>query len=167
MKNRAFTLVEMIMVMIIITILSVTAMISLNAMGTVRLDAAAKRMAADIRFARSLALSTSRWYGVSVGVDPSNNYTIYQTDGVTDTPIKDPAALQKDLSINLSNVYNGVVITSVNIGGGSKVEFHPLGTPYTDKNGAAISAPGTISLEYGGKSKTITITPNTGKIGVQ
>lgn len=168
MSRKAFSLIELVVVMGLIVILAVVSMIAINSLGVVRLDAAVRRMEADIKYAQSLALSMAQWYGVSFEADPGNTYTVYLTDGTTDTVIKDPAATQKDFSINLPDEYDGVIIESVDIGGGSKVEFHPRGYPYTDKNDLLpITATGVVTIEYRGASKAIMIAPNTGRISIQ
>jgi hypothetical protein len=97
-------------------------------------------------------------------VDPVNTYTIYQIEGTIETIVDDPSNLGKDFIIDVSNYYENVRIAGVNIGGGNKIEFNPLGTPYDDKEGSAITLTGSITLEYSGMNKLIQITPNTGRI---
>ncbi|MEA3492766.1 MAG: prepilin-type N-terminal cleavage/methylation domain-containing protein [Candidatus Margulisiibacteriota bacterium] len=167
MNRKAFSLIELIVVLGLIVVLAGVSMIALGSLGPVRVDAAAKRLAADLKYAQNLALTTSKWYGVSFEADPVNLYTIYITDGVTDTVIKDPSALQNDFSIDISNEYSGVIIDSVYFDGGNKIEFHPLGYPYDDKNGSPLVNTGTVSVEFGGTTKTVIIIPNTGKISAQ
>ncbi len=167
MRNKGFVLIELVVIMIIIGILAVFAMVALNPYREVKLDAAAQKVVADLLYTRNLALSTAKWYGVSFEVDPINTYTIYQTDGTTDTVIENPSQLGKDFIVDLYDYYSGVTINSVNIGGGNKLEFHPLGTPYNDKNGSAETVTGLVTIEYSGLTKTIQITPNTGRTTVQ
>lgn len=69
--------------------------------------------------------------------------------------------------ISLGTVFSGVTITSVNIAGGSKVVFSPAGIPYNDKNGTALTTEGIITLSNGSATKTVRITPNTGRIYIQ
>lgn len=167
MKNRGYTLVEMVVILAIMGIMAVVAFVALNPYRVVRLDAAAQKVKADLLYARNLALSTSKWYGISFEADPVNTYRIYQTDGSVDTAIEDPSELGKDFIVDLNDYYSGVKISSVNMAGGNKIEFHPLGTPYDDKNGSAFTLTGVVSLAYSGLTKSIQITPNTGRISVQ
>ena len=60
-----------------------------------------------------------------------------------------------------------MAITAVDIGGGNKVEFNPMGTPYLDKTGAALAGTGTITLSSGGVTKVVQIFKNTGRVELQ
>jgi hypothetical protein len=75
--------------------------------------------------------------------------------------------LGKDFIVELYDYYSGVTIASVSIGGGNQVEFHPLGTPYDQKDGTALVSSGEVTLSYRGSNKTIYIMPNTGRIITQ
>jgi hypothetical protein len=118
-------------------------------------------------YARNQALSLAKWIGISFEVDPVNTYSVYQTDGTTDTVVENPSRLGTDFVIDLHDYYSGVKINAVNVSGGSQVEFHPLGTPYNDRAGAAISTEAVVTLEYQGLTRTVRITPNTGRMIVQ
>lgn len=166
MKNKGFTVIELVTILVVVGIMAVFAFIALNPHKGVKLDAAAKKVAADLMYTRNLAFSTAKWYGVSFEVEPANTYTVYETDGITDTVIPNPSQPGRDFVVDLYDYYEGVSINSVNIGGGSKVEFSPLGIPYNDKSGSAITGTGVVTIEYSGLTKTIQITPNTGRISV-
>ena len=79
---------------------------------------------------------------------------------------RSPAQVGKNFVVDLHDYYSGVTINSVNIAGGNKVEFHPLGIPYDDKNGSPIATTGIITIGYAGLTRTIEITPNTGRISI-
>lgn len=168
MKRRAFSLPELVVVLIIMGILAVVSFIAIDPYRGVKLDAAARKVMADLQYARNLALSTAKWYGVSFEVDPVNTYTVYRTSSLgNDTVIEDPANLGKNFIININDYYDGINIQSVNIAGGSKVEFHPLGRPYNDALGSAIASNGVITLEFEGATREVVITVDTGRISVQ
>jgi hypothetical protein len=151
----------------VIGIISVSILMSvMNPYKAVRVEAAAKKVAADIQFAQNLAVSTSKWYGIKFEADPVNAYTIYETDGTTDQVIEDPAHAGKDFVVNLSDYYDGVKILGVDIGSGGKIEFHPLGIPYNDKTGSEIALTGVVSVGASGKTKFIHIIPNTGRTSI-
>jgi prepilin-type N-terminal cleavage/methylation domain-containing protein len=209
---RAFTLIELIMVMVLLSIVMVTAFINISSYRTQHLYAAAERVADDLRYAKNLALTTTKWHGVifsagGVGliepafsgksgaayafgppppsssttttttlppaIPPSslslgqNQYAIFVTNGITDTIIKKPEDSTQDYIINVSNDYPGVTISSVNIDGINRVEFSPLGVPYTDTNANPISSIGIITLSGGGSTVTVRIAPESGRVYVQ
>jgi prepilin-type N-terminal cleavage/methylation domain-containing protein len=166
-RKKAFTLVELVMVMVILGIISAGAyMLSLNSVPQIKVDVAAKKVVNDLEYARNLALVNAKWYGVIFQVAPTNTYTVYLTDGTTDTPVSNPAKTNSQLVVDLASDYSGVTISAVNISGGNKVEFNPLGTPYDDKTGAALAANGTLTLSLSGRTRTIQITPSTGEISI-
>ena len=167
MKKRGFTTLEFVVVLVVMLIVSVFVAIALNPYRAVKLDAAAQKVKTDLLYTRNLALSTAKWCGVSFEVDPVNIYTVFETDGVTDKEIENPSQFGTDFVVDLYDYYSGVKINSVNIGGGNKVEFHPLGDPYDDRLGSALTVTGAITLEYSGLTKTILITPNTGRTSIQ
>lgn len=165
--RRGFTLVEMIMTLVIAAILSVVVAVAIaNSINAVQLNAAATRLASDLRYAQTSAGSSGSWHGVRFDLSPLNQYTIYSTDGLSDATIENPAKLGAGFVVQLG-ADNGVSIPSVNISGGSQVEFSPLGTPYDDKNLNALAAEGVITLTRNGSSLTVRITPNTGRINIQ
>lgn len=168
MKNRrGFTLIEVATVIVILIILSIGSFVYIGFFNGVKLDAAATKLAADIRYAQSRAMSYTVWHGVSFNVNPTNTYSVYSTDGSTDTTAEDPARLGSDLTVNVNSAF-GATINSVSIQeGGNKIEFSPLGAPWTDKNGMLLSSEAGVVIGLAGQTKIITITPNTGKVNVE
>lgn len=152
------------MVVSIVSLVVVMGLTSLLA--NFRMNSASAKILADIRYAQQQARVKSGWYGVSFEIDPVNHYHVYSTNGTTDTDVTDPANRAQTLVVDLKADYN-VTLSAVNIGGGNKVEFNPMGTPYLDKNGAALGSTGTISLVSGGESRTISIYQATGRSEVQ
>jgi Tfp pilus assembly protein FimT len=165
--NSAFTLIELIMIISILAIVAVVCIISINSYKVQHLHAAAEQIANDLRYTKNLAISSTRWHGIIFNVNPTNTYSVYQTDGTTDTTIKDLQDPGRDFIVQLNVLYPGVQISAVNIASGNKVEFDPYGTPYNDKNGAALASNGTITLSSGTTTAVISIEAQTGKIGVQ
>lgn len=167
MRSRGFTVIELVVVMIVMAVLAVAAFVVLDPYKEIKLHAAAEKVAADILYARGLGLSTSKWYGVTFEADPVNRYRVYQIQGASRATIENPADLGKDFVVELYEYYDGVMISAVNIGGGSQVEFHPRGIPYSMVGGSPLAVTGTVSLEYGGLTRTIQITPDTGRTKIE
>ena len=166
-KNKGFTIFELVIVMLILAIMSVSVFISIGFLRGIKLTSAAEKLAADIRFTQSQALSKVLWEGISFEVTPTNKYYVYQTNGTISTPETDPADFRNSLIINLNDKF-GVTINSVTFqGGGTRVVFNGLGKPYSDYNGTLFTSDGTIVLGLGTLTRTITITKNTGKVTIQ
>jgi type II secretion system protein H len=166
-ERQGFTLIELVMVMGIIAIMATVAFVSIRSQTAQNLRAAAERMAGDLRYTRNLALVAAGWRGVSFSVSPVNTYQVYSTDGSTDTVLADLVDSSKDFAPDVADDYTGITISQVNIGGGSRVEFSPLGVPWTDKNGSALGSAGTITLAGGGATLSVSIAPGSGKVTVQ
>lgn len=162
--KKAFSLVELVIIIVLMAILMFTGYAGISSYQTQRLRAAAERVASDLRYAQNLAITSTAWQGAAFQVTPANSYNLYETDGVTDTNLKKPEDRNQDFIVNLASEYQGVTITSVNIGGGNKVEFSPYGVPFTDRNGAAIAAAGYLVLSGNGLTVTTYISPESGRI---
>jgi len=175
--RRGHTLIELILTLVIIAIMAAGAFISIESYKSLRLDAAAKRMASDLDYVRNLALSTAKWYRVDFAIEPNNIYQVYDASWGGNNPIDDPSNPGTDFVVNLNDSYNGVKIVALNLGVApfdlpADVYFNPLGVPY-----AAYSDPilpvdvgGQITLQYGDDAalqKIIQITPNTGRISIE
>ncbi|MFH0799335.1 MAG: type II secretion system protein [Pseudomonadota bacterium] len=162
--ESGFTLLEVILTFLIVSALAIFAAVSIwSAVYTFRLSSASAKVVHDIRFAQQQAMSHNGWYGISFSADPVNQYSVYSTDGTTDTNVTDPSSRGATLVVNLKTSYDAV-ISAVNIDGGTKVEFSPMGEPYTDKNGSAIALDGSLSIVAGTKTKTISISKSTGRV---
>jgi Tfp pilus assembly protein FimT len=159
-------MLEVILTFLIVGVVSIFVAVSIwNTVYTFRLSAASAKVLHDIRFAQQQAMSHNGWYGIAFSIDPVNQYHVYSTDGTTDTDVTNPSNRATTLVVNLKTSY-GATISAVNIGGGTKVEFDPLGEPYTDKNGAALALDGSLSLASGNLTKVISITKSTGRVNM-
>jgi len=165
--RRGWTLIELVMVLVLLVIVGVVSFAAIDSYRTQYLRAAAERIANDLSYAKNLAQTSSTWHGVSFSITPLNSYSLYTTDGAIDTAIKSPQDPDQDYGVDIESDYSGVLISNVNIGAGSKVEFDPYGVPYTDKTGSALTADGVITLSIAGSTMTVMISAGTGRIYVQ
>ncbi len=165
--RKAFTVTELVMVMIIMGIMSVIVIIVIaNAMRGMQLASAADKLVSDLRYAQTMANGTGTWYGISFEAAPTNTYTLYTTTGTVDTVIEDPGKRGSSFSVNVNSNF-GVDISNVTVEAGNKIEFNPLGTPYTDKTASAISSEASVRLSQGSSSRTVRIAPGTGRVYLQ
>jgi prepilin-type N-terminal cleavage/methylation domain-containing protein len=175
-RKRGFTLIELVIVTSLLGILAWISVLDIGSYQAQHFRAALERIAADLRYVKNLALTTSKWHGVIFDVG-SNTYTLYETDGVTDTPLTNLVYPDQDYSVNLTDDYHGVALSALINLGGTKVEFSPYGVPFTDKNGSALSATGMVVVaghpSAGGCTCgdvsyiNVNIAPQTGRIYIQ
>jgi prepilin-type N-terminal cleavage/methylation domain-containing protein len=170
--ETGFTLIELVLTIIIVSILGAVVSIGLSGLSTARLDQAVNKVVSDLRYAQQLAISTQSRHGMTV--NSTSQYTIHRDPA--DTAILDPANLGSNLVVNF-NTYQqgqlaGVVFTSATpyyataspCGGTStQIEFNSIGAP-TDTNGNLLACTSTIMLSYSGNTHAITIQQNTGKL---
>lgn len=168
-RNRhAFTLVELVTVIVILAITSaVAAGPVLIYMSTVRGGATAARISSDVRYMQRMALSSGRRTWVVFNT-VSNNYQLYMEDpnnpGKAGRIAVTHPMEQSSGSIQLgSGTFAGVSLSTVTIGTGSEIEFDNFGQPY-DTAGTAITSAGQITLSSG---NTITLQPVSGFAEVQ
>jgi type II secretion system protein H len=143
--SRAFTLVEMVIVVLLIGILTASAAPRMaGAIRTSRLEAACRRIKADLAWARQSAINKSTAQSVTF-TPASGTYAI-----ATAADLDRPAAAY---SVRLSSSPYSCTIVSATLGADSNVIFDRFGTP--DSGGA-------IVVGAGSSTKTVTLDANTG-----
>lgn len=160
MMNKAFTIIETVMVIVIVAILSAAATPAfVSSYNTLKIESAYKQLLQNVKYARQLAISLQQRHGLYV-TGTGNSYFVYRQ--TTSTTVKDPAT-QKSLSISFgTSGQPGTIAITTSNGIPSGVEFDSLGVPYV--TGSVVSTTNTITLTYSGIIKTVTIEANTGRI---
>jgi prepilin-type N-terminal cleavage/methylation domain-containing protein len=168
-RQRAFSLLELVMVM---GILVVMAGIALPRFGTAHLrysvELAARRVSADLSYARDVARQKSSAQEIVFDQD-AETYTL---SGVGDV---DRAGV--DYTVSLTEEPYEVEVVSASFEnanghiGSERVRFDMWGQPESgDPNESEPFAPlisGSIIIGAGSETRTITITPVTGKVTIQ
>jgi len=149
-----FTLIELIMVVVVLLIIAAFIAPKMTGVTGTRVNAAGRKISADIRYAQELAISTQTNHGVIFNASPTNTYSIYQ--GTTSTIITDSfTGGAYTVQLNAGD-YDGVTID-----GGYQVEFDALGSPVTGGGSS-------VTISNGGSApvRTITVAANTGKVSI-
>jgi len=154
-KQGGFTLIELTIVIIILSVLAATAFFSWPAT-TLNLDGQANQIAADIQYAQTLSMTSGQRYRfVKLS---STTYQILNASGST-------VSLYGRSTVTLNgNITFGTLTNLPN----NLVAFDGEGSPYTDTGspGTALASTATINLSASGQTTTVSITPQTGRVTV-
>jgi len=160
-KRSGFTLIELLIVVVIIAIAAMTAIPMMTSAGSVQIRSAANMVAADLEYAKSMAIA--RGQGFSVVFD--KNIDTYSIKDQTGSVIAHPVKKGFNYVIGFRDKgLDKVDIADVDFDGTSSVKFDYLGSPYNGNNNPLNS--GVIRLQAGSITITITVEPVTGYISI-
>ncbi len=165
LKNKnAFTLIEMLMVIVILAITSLMVIPQMSAASSAQLDAAASIIASDLEYAKSLSISTQQWHSV-VFDKSSESYQIQDSDGNVVPYKMNPSGyyvvdFTKDSRLSRVDLYEAKFDDSPTI------TFDYLGSPYSGSGISNPMASGDVTLKAQGVESHITIEPVTGYIRI-
>jgi len=170
--HRAFTLVEILTVVVILGIASAIVVPQLGSRDDLRAASATRQVMADLIYAQSRAISTQHKHYIEFA---GNQYTISSRpdDSSSLTTITHP--ITKEPYVQTVGVANTplekVKINSINFASTSWVCFDEFGAPFTyDPNTntlTTMSSIGTIEIGCGTEKLTISVEPYTGDTNVQ
>lgn len=151
-RPGGFSLIELALVLaILMTLAALAAPRYANALANYRVDAAARRMLADLRLTQSRAKALSSTQTFTFSTTGSR----YQINGMSDPDRPSPNTIY---SVNLADEPYLASIASVSPAIFPSVSFNGYGTP---------SGSGTIVLQCGAAQKTIVIDASTGNVAPQ
>ncbi|HEV8129501.1 MAG TPA: prepilin-type N-terminal cleavage/methylation domain-containing protein [Candidatus Eisenbacteria bacterium] len=162
MSARGVTLTELIVGITILGILAWIAYPKITAKDEIKLDAAARRLASDLRYAQSRAIGTRVVHGLYF--EPAvSRYTVFAPNVAS--PVTDPADRARTLQVDFTRrtEFKGIAITSASFGATRGVTFDYYGVP-RDSAGTDLTSTGRVILTYQGLSDTVDVAPTTGKV---
>ncbi len=167
-KPRAFTLVELVTVVVIVGILAASAIPAFGTLSSSRQAAAGKEVARLLLVARSCAVASGRPTGVKFDTGSAITIVNIPTTGAAPAAMTDPLG-QPEPTVSLPGLFNGVKIVSVVLGdstaGNVTLWFAYDGTPQTRTSGGTLGSAwtkdATIALTGGG---TLTVRKGSGLI---
>jgi prepilin-type N-terminal cleavage/methylation domain-containing protein len=162
--SRGFTLIELIIVIVIISIAALTAVPMMSSAASVQIRSAANMLTADLEYAKSMAISRGQKYSVVFDKN-TESYRIEDQDG---NVIPHPVKKGFDYAINFQNDgrLNKVDIVDADFDGTSEVQFDYLGSPYNGNSPPAPLNSGVITLQAGGTTATVSVEAVTGFISI-
>jgi len=160
----AFTFIELVVVMVILGIAAMLAVPMLSSAADSQLQAAAAMIAADLDYAKNLAIT--RQMTVTVVFDAGTESYQVQDSGsvVLSHPTKVGASFRMNFASDSRT--SRVDITAASFDGSSSITFDYLGSPYSGATTAVAMTSGQIALSAGTYSTTVTVEPVTGYIRI-
>ncbi len=151
-----FTLVEIVIVVVILAIASALMIPMLSSAGSMQLGSAANIIAADLEYAKSMAIT--RGQNFTVDFDEANeSYEIKDQDGVIKHPVKKGNYI---VNFRTDSRLSRVDIVDVDFDSSSEVTFNYLGSPVNDNGGF-------IRLGADGAGMKVNVEPITGFISIE
>jgi prepilin-type N-terminal cleavage/methylation domain-containing protein len=158
-----FTFIELLVVIVILGLAAAVAVPMMSSAASMQIRAAGGMVAADLEYAKNMAISRGQRYAV-VFDSANETYEIQDPNGaVIAHPIK-KGSHQYIVDFANDGRLDRVDIVSVDFDSGNTVRFDYLGSPYNQANTDLNS--GTVTLQAGGITTTVTVEPVTGFISV-
>ncbi len=163
-RVRAFTMVEIIVVMVILIIAAMLAVPMVSSAADMQLQTAANVITADLEYAKNLAITRQKSYSV-VFSPGTSSYEIHDSSGVIAHPQR--AGMGFVVSFENEKRLNRVSILSVDFDSVQTISFDYLGSPYSGLGTATPLNSGVITLQADANTAVVNIEPVTGYITTQ
>ena len=159
---RAFTLFELMVVVLIVAIVAGVVVPGFGDSAAWQLSGAARMIASDLQYVQSLALAKADTYKVEFDT-AAGEYRALHVAGATDTLIPHPWNRQDRFGglfkarFDAHSPYADVTVSTADFGGSSHVQFDALGAP---------SSAGYIELQAGNGRIWVIVRAGTGSVKV-
>jgi len=157
-----FTLIEVLIVVVIIAIAAMIVIPMASSAGSVQICSAANMIAADLEYAKSMAISRGQKYSVVFDKNTESYGLRNQAGAIIAHPVK--KGFDYVIDFRNDSRLNKVDIANVDFDATSEIKFDYLGSPYNGNDNPLNS--GVINLQAGRTTATVTVEPVTGFISV-
>lgn len=170
-RQRAFTLIEILMVVVIMGIAAACVVPQLSSRDDLKASAAARVVMADLIYAQNNAIATQQYQYVAFDIAHKKYSILKQWSPqvfVTNPITKNDYVTT--FSTAATNAMQDMSLVSANFDSQAGLAFDSLGAPYSvssDGTATALISQGSIVVQAGSDTLTITVEPYTGEINVQ
>jgi prepilin-type N-terminal cleavage/methylation domain-containing protein len=162
---RGFTLVELVMVIVVMTILAIAILPRAPSSDSLTLRSRAEQLATDIRYIQSMSMTGAQRFCVvfaPAAGPPYSGYSLARNGvGACDTAVAHPAGLAQPIDVCMG----ANCLTPVTNLPNDFVMFDGRGAPFSAA-AAALAANADITLTGDGGPVVVRITPVTGRVSV-
>lgn len=159
-----FSFIEILIVIVIIAIAAMTVVPMMSSAGSMQIRSAANMIAADLEYAKSMAISRGQYFSV-VFDEAAESYQIEDQSG---NVIPHPVQKGSDYVIDFGNDsrLDRVNIVDADFDTADAITFDYLGSPYSGTGTSSPLNSGTISLQAGSMTRTVTVEAVTGYVSI-
>lgn len=161
--SGGFTLIEILLVVVIIAIAAMIAVPMMGSASSVQIRSAANMIAADLEYAKSMAISRQKNYSVVFNT-ANDYYEVHDPNGIIGHPVK--KGFDYKVDFNSDSRLNKVVIDNADFDSSNTITFDYLGSPYSGSGTLNPLNSGEISLRAGDFTMTVSVEPVTGFISI-
>ena len=161
-RARAYTLIEILIVVVMLGIASALAMPSLRSTDALRVQSTVRAIVADLNFAQSDALARQQSRAIVFDKD-TNKYSILEVHGSTLAPATDTIYA---VDLNNERKFHSSRIEDAAFDGTNVLVFDELGGPVTGPGSSTPGNGGTIRISGSGETYIITVEAYTGRVSV-
>ena len=158
MREKGFTLIEIILMVIIMAILAITITTNMGGFRTMKVSSAARKVASDLRYAQQLSTTKQIIHGISF---TATGYTVYENDNPF-APANNPQGGGDFIIDYTTGELEGITVATTLPN--DIVKFNASGEALQEDGTPLPPALNSVTLTYQGEAKTVTIVPGTGKV---